>query len=225
MMPFGRSDAGLISPSVYRASAVQRMRTLSRVQRVVSTIIYWRSHASSISGGFGANSVNSSPGSRTTTSFPIVTAMPSAVCIVSARRSPRMNHATHTGPLPRSMVLPSSSEFSPSYIKLGAGMLTPHHFRRSQQEIKCQLWQAGRCLTRERADATACTEPVTSDASIQGGPRNSVGDLARIRRRLRRHMRASSFEILPSVLCPSNAKRCQRTASGNGGRAPCFAAK
>jgi hypothetical protein len=189
------------------------MRTLSRVQRVVSTIIYWRSHASSISGGFDANGLNSSPGSRTTTSLPIVTAMPSAFCIVSARRSPRMNRAAHTGPLPRSMVLPSPSEFSPSYIKLGTGMLTPHHCRRSQQEIKCQLL-AGRPLSDfvNWPTATASREPVTQDASIQGGPWNRGGDLARIRRRPRRHIRASSLEIFLSVLCPSNAKRCQRTA-------------
>ena len=40
VMPCGRSDAGLESFSDYRASAVQRMRTFSRAQHVVSTIIY-----------------------------------------------------------------------------------------------------------------------------------------------------------------------------------------
>jgi hypothetical protein len=52
-MPFRRSDAGLERLSVYRASVVQRMRTLSRAH-VVSTIICWRSHSSSVGGDFGA---------------------------------------------------------------------------------------------------------------------------------------------------------------------------
>ena len=38
---FGRSDAGLDSLSVDRASVVQRMRAFSRAQHVVSTVICW----------------------------------------------------------------------------------------------------------------------------------------------------------------------------------------
>src|ERR1700737_3068491 len=53
-MPLGRSDAGLDSLSDYRASVVQRMRAFSRTQHVVSTIICWCSHASTVSGDFGA---------------------------------------------------------------------------------------------------------------------------------------------------------------------------
>src|SRR5258708_31700769 len=51
---FGRSDAGLESLSVHRVSVVQRMRTFSRAQDVVSTIICWCSHSSSVGGDFGA---------------------------------------------------------------------------------------------------------------------------------------------------------------------------
>ena len=64
-MPFGRSDAGLKSLSVYRASVVQRMRTGSRAQHVVSTFICWCFHCSM--------------------------AMPSAVCAVSAHCGQRVN--------------------------------------------------------------------------------------------------------------------------------------
>jgi hypothetical protein len=42
----------------------------------------------------------------------------------------------HIGTLPRSSVLPSPSGFSPSYEKLGTGMLARRHCRRSLQEIK-----------------------------------------------------------------------------------------
>jgi hypothetical protein len=45
----------------------------------------------------------------------------------------------HTGSLYAAMVLPSPSEFASSYRKLGTGMLTQRHSRRSQQEIKCLL--------------------------------------------------------------------------------------
>jgi hypothetical protein len=53
VMPFGRSDAGLQSLSDYRASVVQRMRTLSRAQCGVSTIIGWCSRSTSVDGYFG----------------------------------------------------------------------------------------------------------------------------------------------------------------------------
>src|SRR5438445_8458050 len=53
-MPFGRSDAGLEYPSVDRASVVQRMRTFSRAQHVVSTIICWCCQSSSVGGDCGA---------------------------------------------------------------------------------------------------------------------------------------------------------------------------
>jgi hypothetical protein len=54
MMPFGRSEAGLGSISAYRASVVQRVRTLSRVQHVVSTIYCWCSHSGGAGGDVGA---------------------------------------------------------------------------------------------------------------------------------------------------------------------------
>jgi hypothetical protein len=50
---FGLSDAGLKSLSVYRVSVVQQMRTFSRAQHVVSTIICRCSHSSSVDGDFG----------------------------------------------------------------------------------------------------------------------------------------------------------------------------
>ena len=53
-MPLGRSDAGLECLSDYRASVVQRMRTFSRAQHAVSTIICWCFRASRVSGEFGA---------------------------------------------------------------------------------------------------------------------------------------------------------------------------
>src|SRR6202043_4112007 len=54
VMPLRRSDAGLQYRSDYRASVVQRMRTFSRAQHVVSTIICWCCRASRVSGEFGA---------------------------------------------------------------------------------------------------------------------------------------------------------------------------
>ena len=52
-MPLGRSDAGLECLSDCRASVVQRLRTFSRAQHVVSTIICWCSHSSDVGGDFG----------------------------------------------------------------------------------------------------------------------------------------------------------------------------
>src|SRR6266436_9342188 len=54
VMPLGRSDAGLECLSDYRASVVQRMRTFSRAQHVVSAIICWCFRASRVSGEFRA---------------------------------------------------------------------------------------------------------------------------------------------------------------------------
>src|SRR6266849_4765478 len=108
-MPLGRSDAGLESVSAYRASVVQRMRTFSRVQRVVSTIICWCDIVPNRYGG--------------------------AIGGLYRVGAPQPAHEPyrHTGPLPCSKWLPSPSEFSPSYIiKLGTGMLTRRHCRRSQ---------------------------------------------------------------------------------------------
>src|SRR5260221_2256729 len=62
-MPFGRSDAGLESLSVERASVIQRMRAFSRAQRVVSTIICWCSHAGTGMAISARNRLNSSQSS------------------------------------------------------------------------------------------------------------------------------------------------------------------
>jgi len=54
VMPFCRSDAGLEPRSDYRVSVLQRMRTLSRAQQFVSTIICWCSRSSRIGSDCGA---------------------------------------------------------------------------------------------------------------------------------------------------------------------------
>jgi len=59
------------------------MRTLSRAQHVVSTVICWCSHAST-GGDFGAKPVISSQRSGAMTSFPIVMVMPSGLYGVGA---------------------------------------------------------------------------------------------------------------------------------------------
>jgi hypothetical protein len=53
-MPFGRSDAGLDSLSDFRACVVQRKRTFSIAQHVVSAIICWCSRSSGVDGDSGA---------------------------------------------------------------------------------------------------------------------------------------------------------------------------
>src|ERR1700688_4006874 len=55
VIPLGRSGAGFECLSDYRASVVQRVRTFSRAQHVVSTIICWCFRASRVSGEFGAS--------------------------------------------------------------------------------------------------------------------------------------------------------------------------
>jgi hypothetical protein len=52
-MLFGRSEAGLESFSDYRAFVAQRMRTFSRAQHVVSTIICRCSRSSGFDDDFG----------------------------------------------------------------------------------------------------------------------------------------------------------------------------
>jgi hypothetical protein len=54
LMHFGQSYAGLEFLSDYRASVVQRMRTFSRAQHVVSAIICRCSHSSGVDDDFGA---------------------------------------------------------------------------------------------------------------------------------------------------------------------------
>jgi hypothetical protein len=74
-------------------------------------------------------------------------AMPSSIGIVSARRSRRMNHTAHTGPLPRSNGIAVAERVFPVLSKAWHVMLARRHCRRSQQEIKSWLWQVGHCLT------------------------------------------------------------------------------
>ena len=123
------------------------MRTFPRAQHVVSTIICWCFHASSVSGDFGARHDG---------------------FFAEQALQPAYEPYRHIGTLPRSSGLPSPSEFSPSYRKLGTGMLARRHSRRSQQEIKCYLWCAGHCLTLVNwPPKTKSTEPFTQDASSE----------------------------------------------------------
>ena len=119
-MPLGRSDAGLESLSVYRASVVQRMRTLSPAQYVDSMIICWSSTCSAVVASSPRNRVNSSQSSGAITSFPIVTAIRPAAWIVSALQ-PAHEPYRHNGPSRAATVLPWPSGFSPSCMKFGTG--------------------------------------------------------------------------------------------------------
>ena len=119
-MPLGRSDAGLESLSVYRASVVQRMRTLSPAQYVDSMIICWSSTCSAVVASSPRNRVNSSQSSGAITSFPIVTAIRPAAWIVSALQPPHEPYR-HNGPSRAATVLPWPSGFSPSCMKFGTG--------------------------------------------------------------------------------------------------------
>jgi hypothetical protein len=135
-MAFGRSGAGLQSLSVYRAFVIQRMRTLSRAQRGVWAIICWRSHSSRAGPDFGAKQGEFFAEHRRDDIAPD----PHGDAIGGLYRvgTPQPAHEyRHTGPLHAAMVLPSPSGFSPSYLKLGTGMLARRYCRRSQQEIKC----------------------------------------------------------------------------------------
>jgi hypothetical protein len=116
VMPYGRSDAGLECLSDYRASVVQRMRTFLRARHIVSTIICWCSHACGVGGDRGARQGG---------------------LFAEQALQPAHEPYRHTGILPRRSGIAGAGEFSPSYGKLGTGMLAPRHCRRSQQEIKC----------------------------------------------------------------------------------------
>jgi hypothetical protein len=73
------------------------MRTFPRAQHVVSTIICWCFHASSVCGDFGARQ---------------------GEFFAEQALQPAHRPYRHIGTLPRSSGLPSPSEFSPSYRKL-----------------------------------------------------------------------------------------------------------
>jgi len=83
-MPCGRSYAGLESLSVYRASAVQRMRTRQRAQYVGSMIICWCCTCSAVVASSPRNRANSLQSNGAITSLPVVTAIPRAAWIASA---------------------------------------------------------------------------------------------------------------------------------------------
>ena len=120
LMPFGQSYAGLESLSVYRASVVQRMRTLSPAQYVGSMIICWCSTCSAVVASSPRNRANSLQSNGAITSLPVATAIPRAAWIASALL-PAHEPYRHNGPSHAATGLPWRSGFSPSYMKFGTG--------------------------------------------------------------------------------------------------------
>src|SRR5216684_6303070 len=104
--------------SVDRASAAQRMRTFSHAQLVVSTIIYWCSHAST-GADFGAKQAEFFAAQRRDDIVPnrYGDALGGLYCLRALQ--PAYEAYRHIGPLHAANGLPSPSEFSPSYVKLG----------------------------------------------------------------------------------------------------------
>jgi hypothetical protein len=110
-------------------------------------------------------------------------AIPARNGVNSSQSSRDMNHTGIPAPSHAAMVLPSPSEFSPSYRKLDTGMLTRRHCRRSPQEIKCWLWYAGSHLAARESlpfslgrcqvsAMCAAASPFTSSRAQQGKPIN-----------------------------------------------------
>src|SRR5258705_12606102 len=93
-MPFGRSDAGLECLS----DVVQGLRTFWRAHDVVSTIICWCCHPSDVGGDFGVKQGEFFAGQL---------------------RLPAHEPSRIPVPSRAAVVLPSPSEFSPSYGSLG----------------------------------------------------------------------------------------------------------
>jgi hypothetical protein len=119
LMPFGQSYAGLESLSVYRASVVQRMRTLSPAQYLVDDYLLVFD-LQRRSGEFAAKRGELFAESGAITSFPIVTAMRPAAWIVPALQ-PAHEPYRHNGLSRAAKVLPWPSGFSPSCMKFGTG--------------------------------------------------------------------------------------------------------
>ncbi len=160
VMPLGRSDAGLESLSVYRASVVQRMRTLSPAQYVGSMIICWCSTCSAVVASSPRNRVNSSQSSGAITSFPIVTAIRPAAWIVSALQ-PAHEPYRHNGPSRAATVLPWPSGFSPSYMKFGTGswrnvIVAPRSRKSSASFVAGSLVSYGTNLPNTWRQACVC---------------------------------------------------------------------
>ena len=149
-MPFGQSYAGLESLSVYRASVVQRMRTLSPAQYVGSMIICWCSTYSAVLASSPRNRVNSSQSSGAIASFPIVTAIRPAAWIVSALQ-PAHEPYRHNGPSRAATLLPWPSGFSPSYMKFGTGSWRDVIVARRGRKSSASFEVAAMVLLRELA--------------------------------------------------------------------------
>src|ERR1700736_4952244 len=122
----GRSDAGLECLSDYRASVVQRVRTFSRAQHVVSTIICWCFRASRVRGKFGARQDDG---------------------FAEQALQPGHDPYRHIGTLPRSSGVAVAERVFPVLWKAWYRNAGARHCRRSQQEIKGYLWYDGHCLS------------------------------------------------------------------------------
>jgi hypothetical protein len=137
---------------------VQRMRTSLRAQHVVSTIIFWCRHASSVGGDLGAKQ---------------------GEFVAERGLQPAHEPCGHTGILPcAAVVLPSLSEFSPSYSNV-----VPEHWR--DVIVAGRGRKSSAPLVRGPLSrfvnwplASHRTEPVTSDASSAAEPRNRTADFS-----------------------------------------------
>jgi hypothetical protein len=189
VMPFGRSDAGLeclqtIAPAWFNACARSCVRgTLSR---------------------------------RSFAGFP---SLPASVAIAARDRvdssqsrhcSQQMNRTGIPVSSRAAVALPALGEFSPSYGKLSAGILAPHHCRRSQQEIKRCF---GRRLPPSRLRKTLRLRPATElDRRLPAHPPICpVGPFPRL---FVRDLRESVLKILPvqgeTASASRQGKRCSR---------------
>ena len=158
LMPFGRSYAGLESLSVYRASAVQRMRTQQRAQYVGSMIICWCCTCSAVVASSPRNRANSLQSNGAITSLPVVTAIPRAAWIASAL--PAHEPYRHNGPSRAATVLPWPSGFSPSYMKLGTGsrrdVIVARRTRKSSASFDAPAMVSLRELAGHQKYRTSC---------------------------------------------------------------------
>lgn len=162
LMPFGRSDAGLGSLSDYRASVIQRMRTLSRAQYGVSTIICWRSHASSAGGDRGARQ--------------------GEFCAAQALQ-PTYDPYGHIGhPPAQQWYCRRRASFPRLVEKLGTLMLARDHCGRSEQEIKCYLGAQATVRLREPAANVRSGAHSRFRSDIAPGPK-SAGHLPQLETR------------------------------------------
>src|SRR5258708_32967875 len=181
VMPLGRSDAGLESLSAYRASVVQRMRTFSRAQHVVSAIICWCFRASRVSGEFRARQ---------------------GEFFAEQALQPGHDPYRHTGTLPRSTGVAVAERVFPVlwkawYRNAGATSLSP--VAAGNQALP--LVRRPLSHFANWPPSTISTEPVTWDASTEAGHRIGSAPFRASVRRPSRHIfaprRSRSSRVCP----------------------------